>query len=97
MVELGILLNNGFTINIKANAVPNVSELDERNPINNKSVKEILQKHELADILPSSCEKCDIDLLIGNNYYADIVLMKRITRKDGLYLLGSKLRWILSG
>ena len=97
MVELGILLNNGFTINIKANAVPNVSKLDERNPINNKSVKEILQKHEFADILPSSCKKCDIDLLIGNNYYADIVLMKRITRKDGLYLLGSKLRWILSG
>ena len=31
-------------------------------------------------------EKCDIDLLIGNYYYADIVSVKRTTAKDGLYL-----------
>ena len=37
-----------------------------------------------------------IDLLIGNDYYADIVSMRRITLKDGLYLLVSKLGWIFS-
>ena len=52
-VELDILLNNGFTINIKANAVPNVTGLFERKPINNKSIKEILQTYVLADTLPS--------------------------------------------
>ena len=51
----------------------------------------------MGDTLPSSCEKCDIDLFIGNDYYADIVSMKSTTLKDGLYLLGSKLGWILSG
>lgn len=51
----------------------------------------------MPDTLPSSCEKCDIDLPIGNNCYADIVSMKRITFKDGLYLLSSKFGWILSG
>ena len=56
-----------------------------------------MQKYELADTLPWSCEKCDIDLPIGNNYYADIVSMKRITFKDGLYLLRLKFGWILSG
>ena len=68
-----------------------------RKPINNKPVKKELQEYELADILPSSCEKCDTDLLIGNDYYADIVSMKSITLKVGFYLLGSKLGWILSG
>ena len=97
VVELGILLNNSFTINIKANVVPNVTGSFERKPVNNKSIKEILQKYELADTLPSSCEKCYIDLLIGNDYYADIVSMTRITLKDGLYLLGSILGWILYG
>ena len=96
VVELGILLNNGFTINIKANVVPNVTGSFERKPVNNKSIKEILRKYELADTLRSSCEKCDIDLLIGNDYYADIVSMRRITLKDGLYLLVSKLGWIFS-
>ena len=50
----------------------------------------------MVDTLPSSCQKCDIDLLIGNDYYADIESMKSTTLKDGLCLLGSKLGWILS-
>ena len=86
MVELDILLNNGFTINIKANVVPNVTRLFERKPIKNKSIKEVLKKYELADTLPSSCKKCDFDLPIGNEYYADVVSMKRITRKDELFV-----------
>ena len=35
--------------------------------------------------------------MVGNNYYVDIVSMKRITICDGLFLLGSKFGWILSG
>ena len=42
-------------------------------------------------------ERYRIDLLVGNDYYADIVSMKGITICDGLYLLGSKFGWILSG
>ena len=96
MRELCILLNNDFTINIKANVLPNVTGSFERKPINNNSIKNILQKYELADTLLSSFEICD-DLLIRNIYYPDIVSMKIMTLKDGLYLLGLKLGWILSG
>ena len=39
VVELDIPLNNGFTINIKANVVPNVTGIFGRKPINNKSNK----------------------------------------------------------
>ena len=39
VVELGILLNNGFAINIKANVVPYVTRLFENKLINNKSIK----------------------------------------------------------
>ena len=39
VIELGILLNNGFTTNIKANVVPNVTGSFERKPVNNKSIK----------------------------------------------------------
>ena len=63
--------------------------LSERKAINNKLIKEILQKYELAGTLASRFEKCEIDLLTGNNYYVEIVSVKRITLKDGLYLLSS--------
>ena len=36
VVELGILLSNGFSINIKANVVANVTGLFVKKPINNK-------------------------------------------------------------
>ena len=38
-----------------------------------------------------------MDLLAGNDYYTDIVSMKRTPICNGLYLLGSKFGWILSG
>ena len=78
------------------NVLPNVTGSFERKPINNNSIKNILQKYELADTPLSSFEICD-DLLIRNIYYPDIVSMKIMTLKDGLYLLGLKLGWILSG
>ena len=97
VVEVKMVLKSGFTMKIKANVVPNVTGTIERRPINSKAMKETLKQYELADTLPVKAENCNIDLLIGNDYFADIVSMKRILLSDGLYLLGSKFGWILSG
>ena len=56
-----------------------------------------MKQYELVDTIPVKKENCNIDLLVGNDYYADIVSTKRIMLSDGLYLFGSKFGWILSG
>ena len=38
-----------------------------------------------------------MDLLIGNDYYLDLILPQKIVIQKGLYMLGSKLGWILAG
>ena len=38
-----------------------------------------------------------MELLIGNDYYSDLILPERKKVIPGLYLLGSHLGWILSG
>ena len=43
VIELSIVLNNDFTINIKANVVLKVNRFEKKS-INNKSIKEISQK-----------------------------------------------------
>ena len=48
-------------------------------------------------MIPVKKESCNIDLLVGNEYYADNALTKRIMLSNGLYLFGSKFGWILSG
>ena len=60
-------------------------------------VREKLKDYILADTVPSIVESTFIDLLVGNDYYADILSNQRRTLTDGLYLLQSKLAWIPSG
>ena len=57
----------------------------------------IRNEFSLADDLPSKGEISSIDLLIRNDYYLDMILPQKIEIQPGLYMLGSKLGWILSG
>ena len=97
VVDIGIIQKSGFIINIKANVVPHVTGSIERKPIETVSIRKKIEGYDLADSLPLEPENFTLHLLIGNDYYADIVSMKRITICNGLYLLGSKFGWILSG
>ena len=42
-------------------------------------------------------ESSSVDVLIGNDYYLDIIMPQRIGVQPGLHLLSSKLGWILTG
>ncbi|CAG2196347.1 unnamed protein product [Mytilus edulis] len=62
-----------------------------------RKCKYLCNNLQLADTLPSSLESSTIEILIGNDYYLDIILPQKIEIQQGLYLLGSKLGWILTG
>ena len=47
--------------------------------------------------MPNEREDATIDLLIGNDYYLDLILPQKVHIQPGLYMLGSKLGWILTG
>ena len=47
--------------------------------------------------MPTEIESSSIDLLIGNDYYLDLNLPQKVEIQQGLYMLGSKLGWILAG
>ena len=96
IVELGIRLQSGFTMQLKASVVPKITGKIERRPIET-DIRERLKTFDLADTIPTVTENTYIDLLVGNDYYADIVSMQRMTVTKGLYLLQSKLGWVLSG
>ena len=50
-----------------------------------------------ADDLPTEIETSSVELLLGNDYYLDIILPQKLEVQPGLYMLGSKLGWILTG
>ena len=97
VVEFGLKLKNGYTMNIQANVVPKITGMIQRAPINSKQFEPLLKGHQLADTLPSELEVSTVELLIGNDYYSELISPERKRLSPGLYLLVSHLGWILSG
>ena len=97
VVEFGLKLKNGQTMNIQANVVPKITGLIQRAPINCKRFEPLLKEHQLAHSLPSELEVSTVELLIGHDYYSELILPERKKLSPGLYFLGSHLGWILSG
>ena len=78
--------------------VPHIAGSIQRRPVNLKSVKNreyLWKEFSLADDFPNVRDTSSVDLSIGNDYYLDTMLPQKI--QTGLYMLGSKLGWILAG
>jgi len=53
-------------------------------------LEHLVKSVDLADTIPRENESSSVELLIGNDYYLDVVLSQRIELQPGLFLLGSK-------
>ena len=79
--------------------MPQIAESIQRRPVNLKSLDNWdcrWNEFSLADDIPTERETSSVEILIGNDYYLDIILPQKVEVQSGLYMLGSKLGWILS-
>ncbi|XP_062591235.1 uncharacterized protein LOC134252748 [Saccostrea cucullata] len=99
-VSLRIKLKDGHFMRIDANAVPKITGSIQRRPlppIISEKVHHQYKHFQFADTLPKTPENSPVDILIGNDYYLDWMLSEKIEVDQGLYLLSSKVGWILTG
>ena len=98
--KLDLVLKDGSILQINANVVPQIAGSIQRRPVDLKSFRNwdyLWGEFPLADDLPKETESSSVELLIGNDYYLDIILPQKTEVQAGLYMLGSKFGWILSG
>ena len=98
--KVDITFKYGSTCTITANVVPSITGNIQTGPINLSSVQDrehLVKQYALADTLPCERESTTIELLIGSDYYLDFILPQKVEVQPGLYLLASKLGWLLSG
>lgn len=98
--NLCIKLNKGKCFDMVVNIVPVISGKVQRRKIDVSSMEHLrhfVKDVELADTIPTENESTSIELLVGNDYYLDLILSQRIEVQPGLYLLASKLGWIVTG
>ena len=85
-----MILKSGFTMRIKASVLPNVTGTGERTPFRSELIKQTLKQYEFAYTIPVKKEYCNMDLLVGNGCYTDVMSTKKVMLSDRLYLFGSK-------
>ena len=92
--NLYLRLKNGQYMRLSASIVPLISDNIHRKQLDVKVVKNLdhlLCSVDLADTILKENETTTVDLLIGNDFYLDIILSHKIEVQPGLYLLSSKL------
>lgn len=62
-----------------------------------ENLEHLVKSLDMAHTIPTESESSSVELLIGNDYYLDIILSQKIEVQPGLYLLAPKLGWILTG
>lgn len=97
--SLQITLKDGRKLDISVNIVPIISGTIHRKSVGqlSENANQILKTVDLADSIATENESCEIEMLLGNDFYLDIVLCQKLEIQHGLYLLGSKCGWISSG
>ena len=91
--ELSLILKDGSVMSLKVTVVPSITGKAEDIEFLNRE----FSADKLADSLPCQMESSTIEMLIGNDYYFELLQPRKIDLGDGLFLFYSKLGWILSG
>lgn len=94
-----MVLKDGSILTIKANIVAQIAESIQRRPVNLKSLDNweyLWNEFSLADNSPSEKETSSMELLVGNNYYLDLILPQKEEVQPDLCMLGPKLGWIFA-
>ena len=85
---------------LKVAEVPSITGKVNRIPLKKEDL-DFLNKEftegKLADTLPCQVESSTIEMLIGNDYYFDLLQPRKMELGSGLSLFHSRLGWILGG
>ena len=98
--ELSLTLKDGGVMSLRVTVVLSITGKINRILLKAEDI-EFLNKefsaNKLADLLPRQMESSTIEMLIGNDYYFELLQPRKIDLEEGLFLFYSKLGWILSG
>ena len=87
--ELQLHLKDGKQMTLNVSVIPNITGRINRAPLGQDNVTFIKSEGletKLADVLPTESECYPVEMLIGNDYYFDLLLPRKIELRPGLCL-----------
>ena len=89
-------LKDGTFMTISANILSHITGYIQRSPLVQKDLEflESIPAEKLADCLPDTLENTTIDLLIGSDYFWEIIGNDRVILPSGMFLIPSKFGFV---
>ena len=97
IVEIDLCARSGTCIRLSCSIIPQITGEFPKIALHLPQVLSLVRQYPLADSLVQNEQSVIVDMLIGNDYYWDIVEPTKIQLLPGLYLIDSKLGFLLSG
>ena len=101
VVKFTIATQETPPIVLHANVLPQITGPIQRGPLPEKDLEflKIISPGKLADTIPETSKLITetVDILVGSDYFWNIVDNERIVLPSGLFLLSSKLGYIVTG
>ena len=98
--QLQLVMKDENTLTLNVNVVPSITGKITRFPLNPDDV-EFLKREgwekNLADTLPTSTELSPVEMLIGNDYYFELLKPRKIHLSNNLFAFQTKLGWVFGG
>ena len=98
--KLQLILKDGNPMALDVSVVPSITGRITRTPLTHDDATFLRSEgweSKLADVLPVEPDSSPVEMLIGNDYYFDLLLPKKMELRPGLCLFQSRLGWILGG
>ena len=99
VVHFNLITKNKSCLQLHANVINKITDPIQRGPIQSSDLDFLLSisPDRMADTVPKDTEPVNVDLLIGSDYFWTIVGTERLTLPSGLFLISSKIGYILTG
>ena len=96
-VDLEVRTVHNKSIRIRVNTTPCITHDLKREILPSSIDRAQFNSVQLADDYFSEESEYSIDILIGNDYYFKFMLQERRVVREGLYLINTRLGWMLTG
>ena len=92
-IRFGVKLNDGSCMLMCANVLKHITGNIRRSPLYQKDLKflHMILRNRMADIIRTTTQTMKVDLLVGSDYFWDIMSTDRITLPSGMYMLPSNI------
>ena len=92
VVEIELPLKDGTWLNLTANVIPEINGFIHRSPVRLGKTAFLWKDLPLADSIPSEIKISTIELLIGSDYYLELITAEKFELEPGVILT-----WLKTG